>query len=65
MRINLSIERAAAAEAISAQEMMAKARAKLESLQQYLDRCRLGGTLHVLDAEIKSALNEALGCLRG
>ncbi len=45
---------------MSAQEAMGKARARLGSLQQYLDRCRVSGTLHPLQREIESALNETM-----
>jgi hypothetical protein len=43
---------------------MAQARARLEGLHQYLQQCRISGTLHPLNAEIQSALANVLERLR-
>jgi hypothetical protein len=49
---------------MSARETLAKARARLEGLDQYLRQCRISGTLHPLDTEIQAALDEVVSSLR-
>jgi hypothetical protein len=53
----------AAEQTMAIQDAAVKARARLESLQQYLDRCRVSGTLHPLQREIESTLNETMRLL--
>jgi hypothetical protein len=60
MQIKLRTENAVLDQALNAQAGIAKARARLEALNQYLQRCLISGTLHPLNAEIQSALTYVL-----